>query len=193
MNFRFTLLLSVVLSTFCFAQRPQQTTSIDATNSKLMVHVSKAGLFSAFGDNHIVEAPISEGMVDEATRRVKLVIDSSRLKVLDTQLSPDKRRQVQERMLGPEVLDVARFPRISFESTGIEQVSPGRSLVRGQLLLHGERHPVVVNVRSDGIHYVGTCKLKQREFGITPVSVAGGTVTVKDEVTIEFDIRTSSR
>jgi hypothetical protein len=29
-------------------------------------------------------------------------------------------------------------------------------------------------------------------FGITPVSVAGGTVKVKDELTIEFDILTAS-
>jgi hypothetical protein len=32
--------------------------------------------------------------------------------------------------------------------------------------------------------------LKQRDFGITPVSVAGGTVKVKDQVKIEFDIAT---
>ena len=33
----------------------------------------------------------------------------------------------------------------------------------------------------------------QREFGITPVSVAGGTVKVKDELKIDFDVRTSTQ
>jgi hypothetical protein len=36
--------------------------------------------------------------------------------------------------------------------------------------------------------YVGRFALKQRDFGITPVSIAGGTVRVKDELKIEFDI-----
>jgi hypothetical protein len=35
--------------------------------------------------------------------------------------------------------------------------------------------------------------LKQRDFGITPVSIAGGTVKVKNELTIDFDIRPSDR
>jgi hypothetical protein len=30
--------------------------------------------------------------------------------------------------------------------------------------------------------------LKQRDFGITPVSIGGGTIKVKDEVRIEFDV-----
>jgi len=36
--------------------------------------------------------------------------------------------------------------------------------------------------------YRGSGQLRQKDFGITPVSVAGGSVKVKDEVRIEFDI-----
>jgi hypothetical protein len=35
--------------------------------------------------------------------------------------------------------------------------------------------------------------LKQSEFGITPISLAGGTVKVKDEMKIDFDIVTTER
>ena len=185
--------LAIVVSTLCFAQAFGQTRPIDTRNSKLIVHVSKVGLFFALVDNHEVEAPISEGVVDEGTRQVKFVIESQRIKVLDPQLSPDKRQQVQERMLGPGVLDVARFPQIKFESTSVEQAGPGRLLVRGQLSLHGLTRPVVVNVRSENGHYLGTSTFKQRDFGITPVSVGGGTVKVKDELKIEFDIYTSTQ
>jgi polyisoprenoid-binding protein YceI len=171
-----------------------QARAIDTNHSKLRVYVSKAGLFSALGgDNHEVEAPISEGLVDEAARTVKFVIDSRRLEVLDPQLSPDKRKQIQERMLGPDVLDVARFPQIKFESTSLEQAGPGRLLVRGQLSLHGVLRPVIVNVQTENGHYVGTANFKQREFGISPVAVAGGTVKVKDELKIEFDVRISTQ
>jgi MOSC domain-containing protein YiiM len=44
-------------------------------------------------------------------------------------------------------------------------------------------------VRAQG-HYKGTASLKQTSFGITPIVIAGGTVKVKDDVTIEFDVVT---
>jgi polyisoprenoid-binding protein YceI len=154
--------------------------------------VSKAGLFSALGDNHDVEAPISEGVIDESARRVTFVIESRRMKVLDPNLAADKRKEVQERMLGADVLDVAHFPQIKFESTGVEQAGPGHMIVHGQLTLHGATRPVAVSVRTENGHYLGSATLKQQEFGITPIAIAGGTVKVKDEVKIEFDIRTSN-
>jgi polyisoprenoid-binding protein YceI len=170
-----------------------QARALDTGHSKLRVYVSKAGLFSALADNHEVEVPISEGFVDEGARTVKFLIESRRMTVLDPQLSPEKRQQVQERMLGPEVLDVARFPEIRFESTSVEEAGPDRLLVRGQLALHGLRRPVIVSVQTEKGHYVGTSTFKQREFGITPVSIAGGTVKVRDELKIEFDISTSTQ
>jgi hypothetical protein len=35
--------------------------------------------------------------------------------------------------------------------------------------------------------------LKQSEFGITPISIVGGTVKVKNEMKIDFDIVTMER
>lgn len=170
-----------------------QARTIDTPDSKLTVHVSKAGLFSALGDNHDVEAPISEGVIDENAQRVAFVIESRRMKVLDPNLAADKRKEVQERMLGAEVLDVARFPQIKFESTGVEQAGSGHVIVHGQLTLHGATRSMAVSVRTENGHYLGSATLKQQEFGITPIAIAGGTVKVKDEVKIEFDIRTSNR
>lgn len=169
-----------------------QTRSIDSATSRVTVHAFKSGLFSGFADNHEVEAPISEGTINENAAHVKFMIDSRRMKVLDPQLSPDKRRQVQERMLGPEVLDSIRFPQIEFESTKVEQTSPGSMLVKGQLALRGVVRPISVVVTNDNGHYSGTCSLKQRDFGIAPISIAGGTVKVKNELKIDFEIRTIS-
>jgi polyisoprenoid-binding protein YceI len=169
-----------------------QVRSIDTANSKLVVHVSKSGVFSGFADNHEVEAPIAEGTIDEKAARARFAVDSRQMKVLDPQLSPDKRRQVQERMLGPEVLDSIRFPAITFESTNVEQDGEGRLRVIGRLSLHGVTRPVSIVARKTNGRYAGTFAIKQRDFGITPVSIAGGTVKVKDELKIEFDIRTNT-
>jgi hypothetical protein len=67
--------LSIICGALCFVQvAGGQTHAIDTRDSKLIAHVSKAGLFSAIGDNHEVEAPIAEGFIDESTRRVTFVI-----------------------------------------------------------------------------------------------------------------------
>ncbi|MBV9342783.1 MAG: YceI family protein [Acidobacteria bacterium] len=170
-----------------------QVHAIDTSNSKLVVHAFKAGLFSGFADNHEIEAPVAEGTIDESGLQVKFVIDSRGLKVLDPQLSPDRRRQVQERMLGPEVLDSERFPRIEFQSTKVEQAGPASMLVSGKLSLHGAVRPISIKVHNDNGRYQGTCSIKQQDFGITPIRIAGGTVKVKDELKIDFDIRTNTQ
>jgi hypothetical protein len=170
-----------------------QVTPVDTANSRLIVHVSKAGLLSAFADNHEVEARLSEGVIDETARRVRLVVDTRRMNVLDPHLSPEKRQQVQERMLGPDVLDTARFPEVTFESTVVDEADRGHLVVHGRLSLHGVTRVIAMEVRNGGSGYVGTATLKQRDFGITPVTIAGGTVKVKNELQIEFDIRKTNR
>jgi len=182
-----------IASVLSSAQRTGGKHAVDIRHSTLTVRVSTAGVFSGFGDKHEVAAPIAEGIVDEGARRVEFVIQSRQMKVLDPKLSPDKREQVQERMTGPDVLDVSRFPQIKFESTSIEQGSHRHLMVHGQLSLHGVTRPLIVNVQTGEGHYVGQVALKQRDFGITPVSVAGGIVKVKDELQVEFDIRTSTQ
>ncbi|OLE12189.1 MAG: hypothetical protein AUG89_08180 [Acidobacteria bacterium 13_1_20CM_4_56_7] len=166
-----------------------QVRQIDSS-SRLLVHAYKSGLFSGFADNHEIEAPISEGSVDEGGLQVKFSVEARRMKVLDPKLSADKRREVQERMEGPQVLDSARFPTITFESTKVERTDPGSLLVQGRLSLHGAARPISLTVKNENGRYVGTCTLSQREFGITPISIAGGTVKVKDELKIEFDMKT---
>src|SRR5258708_4026981 len=91
-----------------------QTQPIDPEHSVITVRVFKSGLFSAFADNHEIRAPITSGLVDDAERRVEIVVDSRKLVVLDPNLAREKRQQVQERMLGPDVLDSNQFHEIRF-------------------------------------------------------------------------------
>jgi polyisoprenoid-binding protein YceI len=86
------------------------------------------------------------------------------------------------------VLDSERFPEIRFRSTGVEPLGEGRWTVLGDLTIHGETRPVKVRVEGANGHYRGTAELKQKEFGITPVTVGGGAVKVKNELRIEFDL-----
>lgn len=169
-----------------------QTRPIDPQRSVLTVHVFKSGVFSAFADNHEIRAPILSGTVDEAAKRVDLVVDARKLVVLDPNLPPDKRQQVQERMLGPEVLDSSQFHEIRFQANSIKHEAPDGFLVSGNLSLHGKTRPISLHVSRSGDHFRGETALRQRDFGIAPITIAGGTVKVKDELKIEFDVVTEA-
>jgi polyisoprenoid-binding protein YceI len=162
---------------------------IDSLHSTITVHVYKSGLFSGFAHDHEVEAPIETGEVNESGElSVELRIDTRKLHVLDPEASPETRAKIQETMQGPEVLDSARFSEIHFQSTSVEPKGSADWIVRGNLDLHGQVHPVAVDVTlKDGL-YRGSAILKQTVFGIKPVTVAGGTVKVKDDLKVEFEI-----
>jgi polyisoprenoid-binding protein YceI len=166
-----------------------QQRAIDTSKSVMTVRVFKAGLFSALGHNHEISAPIAGGIVDINARQVELRAQAGALKVLDPGTSEKDRSEIQRTMLGADVLDAASHPDIVFRSTGAEAAGPGAWRVHGNLTLHGQTHTVDVEVRADGERFVGTSRFRQTEFGIQPVKVAGGTIRVKDEVRIEFNIQ----
>jgi len=168
------------------------TRAIDTEHSTITVRVYKSGLFRAFADNHVVQAPLTHGTLDDGTSsHIEFVVDVARMRVLDPGLSSADRAQVQTRMLGAEVLDVRRYPAIRFQSTTIERRTAEAWVVRGQLTLHGHAHEVTVAVTPLQGRYRATVRLRQTDFGITPISIAGGAVSVKDEVQIDADIATA--
>jgi len=186
MNALNLLLLSITLLLQVPPKEAQK--SVDVARSMLRIHVAKKGIFSAFGHNHEVEAPIESGEVVESGKlSVSLRVDARKLKVVDPE-DPKSRPEVQQTMLGPQVLDSTRYPEIRFESEKIETKGPDHWVVTGRLTLHGQTHPISFDVaRAEGV-YKGTAMVRQTEFGMTPVSVAGGSVKVKNDVKIEFSI-----
>jgi len=162
--------------------------SIDRAHSTLTVYVYKTGILSTLAHNHEIEAPIESGEIKGAENAIELRVIASKLRVLDTEASDDTRAKIQATMLGAEVLAVDRLPEIHFQSTGVESRGPDHWMIRGNLNLHGQIHPISFEaVLKNGL-YEGTVALKQSDFGITPVKVAGGTIKVKDEIKLAFSI-----
>lgn len=96
-------------------------------------------------------------------------------------------------MVGADMLDAARYPTIRFASTAIVATGPDRWNVTGQLMVRGVTRLVTVPVvRVDGL-YRGDTRIRQRDFGIKPVRLAGGAVSVRDEVTVTFEIAVAAR
>jgi len=154
------------------------------------VRAFKTGLFSGFAHDHEVSAPIASGSINDSEKNssVSLKINTRELKVLDPKLEPDKREEVQETMHSEKVLNSTVFPEIEFTSTQARSTGPDRWMLVGKLTLHGVTHAVTVNAQRQNGHYIGATTFRQTDFGITPISISGGTVKVKDEVRIEFDV-----
>jgi polyisoprenoid-binding protein YceI len=181
---------SLFCATLISAQtKPADRHPIDVQKSTLTVHVGKSGLFSGFAHAHDISAPIREGSVETSDHpSVEFRLDAMRLRVLDRDVSEKDRDEIQQTMLGPEVLDSQRFPEIAFKSTAAKPEAQGRWTVHGDLSLHGVTRAVEVPVTTAGSHYQGRVTIRQSSWGIEPIRIAGGAVKVADEVRIDFDI-----
>lgn len=181
------LIVSLLLILACHLAAAQAV-SVDTGRSNLTVHVEKSGLFSAFAHNHTIQAPIASGQFDVEKRSAKLTFNTKEMKVLDEGVKDSERAEIDQTMKSDKVLDIARFPEIRFVSTAIAPQDGGRYQVRGNLTLHGVTRPVELPIALANGRYTGSVKLKQTNFGIAPVSIAGGTVKVKDVIEIVFEI-----
>jgi hypothetical protein len=163
--------------------------AIDVGHSRLLVTVYKSGLFSLFAHNHEIEAPIISGSVATGlSPAVELQIAAANLRVLDPGVAAETREEIHKRMLGPDVLDAARYPLIRFVSRRVQETGRDRWHVEGDLTLHGQTHPLAVDVKMTGSVYTGSVEFRQSDFGITPIRIAAGTVRVKDAVRVRFRI-----
>jgi hypothetical protein len=179
----------LLLSVFCLQPAYGSPVAVDVAHSTLTVDVYKQGLFSFFADNHVIDAPIASGSYDSAMNSIALTVDASRMRVLDPKSPSDRRAAVQANMTGPEVLDVATYPTIAFSSTSIDAADTTHWSVNGNLTLHGQTHPISFAVlRADATHFSGNATIRQSAFGIKPIRIAGGAVTVKDDVKLEFRV-----
>lgn len=186
-TFRQPAIIFAVLGLAAIAANAQRV-AIDKAHSIVTVRVYKSGLFSALAHNHEIQAPIASGTLDTKEQAVALTFNVADMKVLDPEASASDREKIEATMKGPDVLDPLQFPVISFASSAVSTSSPGHSQVTGTLKLHGASHQVLVPVVLQDGKYSGSITLKQTDYGITPVKIAGGAVSVKDEIVIEFHV-----
>jgi len=174
----------VVLAGNCLAA----SSPVDVEHSTLTIRVYKKGLLSGFAHDHEIAAPLSSGTVDLTALSVEVHFDAQNLNVTDPDASVSDRAKVRETMLSERVLDANHFKEIVFVSRSVKPVGENAYSVEGDLTLHGVTHPLTLPVSLRNGHYTGSVKLKQTDFGITPISLVGGSVKVKDVVEISFDI-----
>ena len=147
--------------------------AIDVQRSVLSIHVGKAGIFSAAGHEHWVDAPIAAGVVKLGeSPRIRFVIRATNLTVRpDEPLSTKDLRQVQSNMQN-QVLESSKYPEIEFESTHIEDEADVFK-VSGNLTLHGVMRPVLINVKNKTASISVPPVLSKRTSTFDPYRLAG--------------------
>jgi polyisoprenoid-binding protein YceI len=178
-----------------------RTFVVDPGASSVRVHVGKSGAFSFAGHKHEVAAPALSGEVtadpaDLAASRVALSFEAAALKVLPEGEPAGDAPKVEEAMRGPKVLDAARFPAVTFKTQRVSGREVGGGAydleLAGEIALHGVTRavtlPVHVELSGDTLTASGKAVLRHDQFGMQPVSVAGGSVKVKNEIEVEYRI-----
>jgi polyisoprenoid-binding protein YceI len=167
-----------------------QERAIDTQRSTIAIHVGKSGLLSAAAHDHTINAPISSGSLrqEPPTPRIEFTVETARMTV-----QPDPRVDAQTQAtiqmdMEEMTLEAKKFPEITFRSSRVERTGNGQWKVDGDLSLHGVTRSVSLSVKQSGDSWVTRTVLKQRDFGIKPVRIAGGMIKVKDEIEIDFQI-----
>jgi polyisoprenoid-binding protein YceI len=193
-----SLVLVVLACVSGAAQAAPRTYRLDPGASLVTVRVGKAGLFSFAGHEHRVRAPDFGGTVvadpdDLAASSIWVRFEAAGLEVSPEGEPAGDPPKVQAVMLGPRVLDTARYAAIRFCSSAVAGRRTGDGHfeleVQGELTLHGAVRPLRAEVRvtlaGPTLTAEGSVVLRQSDWGIKPVSVAG-VVKVKDEVHVDY-------
>jgi polyisoprenoid-binding protein YceI len=172
---------------------------IEAKRSTFTVKAFATGLLAALGHNPTIALPDFEGeifvnpdAVEQSSLRV--VIHSASL--TDTDDISEKDRKEIDRRMHEEALESDSFPDIVYEcfrgsasKTGEGQYWVG---LNGDLTLHGVKRnqPVSARVSVNGstLRAMGEFSVRLSDYEIRPVSALGGTVRLKDEIKLSFNI-----
>jgi polyisoprenoid-binding protein YceI len=182
-----------------------RTYVVEAGESSFTIAVGRAGLFKFAGHEHEVVANAFTGEIvadpDDPTRSsVVLTFDAAGVKLTGKGEPPEDVPKVQETMVGPRALDVARFPKIVFRSSAVKArpAPDGRFDVQvtGDPTLRDVTRPVALDVkvetRGDALVTTGGTVLRHTDFGLRPIAVAG-VVKVKNELPVSFHIVAHAR
>lgn len=106
-----------------------------------------------------------------------------------------------ERIHGPDVLDVAQYPTIDFSSSSLTETSPGRYAVNGDLTMHGLTKPVTLDLTVRGLitdtwgkarmGLAATTTIKRSDFDVLKfghVALAAGGFMVPDALRVTLEI-----
>src|SRR6056297_60280 len=174
---------------------------VDAEASELRVRVAPAGSLARLGHHHVIGGPVWSGeFVVADPVLADLAIDVTALEVdrvawrRDEGFEPldqDAIDGTRRNLLGAEVLDAERYPRIEIRSvavTGPDWQADVTARVRVRDAVTEWRVQVVVQRDGGRLVVSGALDVDQTALGLEPFSAAGGALRVADRMRVRFRI-----
>lgn len=181
---------------------PRYTVDPQASEIRLLAY--RGGPLARFGHNHViigrVQGEIRAGGAAAASGfRLEIPVESfavdppaARAEEGDefaAQVSEPARRDTRENLLGRDVLDAAKHPRIRIESIALAGPDWGPT-VTARITLRGvtrdARFAAAVLRHDDMLAVVASFRINQSEFGIEPFTALNGGLRVRDALDIRI-------
>jgi polyisoprenoid-binding protein YceI len=173
--------------------------NIEIKGSTFTVRAFAAGLLSAFGHNPTITIPDIEGEIilnpgEIEQSSMRMVAHPAAMTVTDD--ISEKDRQEINRKMHDEVLESDSFPDIVYECSHLSASKTGEgqywAALRGELTVHGVKRNQPISARlslnGDTLLAAGEFSIRLSDYEIRPVSAVGGTIKLKDEVKLSFNI-----
>jgi polyisoprenoid-binding protein YceI len=172
---------------------------IDPTASRFTVQAFSAGMLSPFGHDPKFVARDFTGDVSfdpdsPSEASLTMTMRGASLTLVDDVSAHDRR--TIERTMHEDVLEDATYPEIAYRcpNATARPIGPSQLEValHGELSLHGvtRPQPIIAKLSATNtvVRAVGEFTVRQTDYGIKPVSVAGSMLKVKNELKCSFDI-----
>jgi len=176
------------------ADIPAGAYSLDKSHATLVLRVSHLGFSNytaAFAD---FDAKLNFDQNNAAASTLEATINPRSLTI------PSPPEGFLAELVGPQWLNTATYPTITFKSTKVETTGPDTGKVTGDLTLHGVTKPVVLDVTYNGgypghpmdpharVGFSAKGAFKRSDFGIAyGVPAPGTTMGVSDEVQVTIE------
>ena len=176
--------------------------------SEVRIYAFRAGKAARFGHNHVLSAPAFDGFFhlapdgteasrfDLAFRLDQLAFDVPQHRAalgpaFASAITAEDTASTRDNMLGDNNFQAARFPWVRIHSLQISGEAP-KFAARIAVELHGQTRemlvPLTVSGLPENLVVEGALVLQQADFGVQPLSVLGGLLSVQDAVIVEFKL-----
>src|SRR6266487_1078591 len=174
---------------------------VDSRESLVVIEVRRGGSLARLGHDHVVASHEVGGYVAPDEGRADLYVQLERLEVdeaalraeagFDTQPTESDIEGTRANML-VRVLEADRFPFALIRVSGVD-ASRREAAMSVAITLHGVTRalqaPATIDADADLIGVSGRLSCDQTDFGITPYSVLGGAIAVRNGVDLRFRVR----
>jgi hypothetical protein len=188
-------------------QAPAQAVRLEADLAESRVYI-KVATSTRLGHDHGVVGRLESGQVTlgqngELVFAMKTFItdtpEARKYVGLTAPVKPADQQKSTANMLGPDVLDVQKYPRATFKIMSCQPMdgqaagAAGGYQVNGTFTLHGVSRPLSFAAKVEPTSDVSACRvsgvfaINQSGFGIRPYTALGGLVGIQDRLEIWGD------